>query len=185
MKLVIIIGAGAVGKMTVGQELAKITDLRLFHNHVMIEPVLEVFGRFDIGIVVKLRDVIFREFAKSELYGMIFTYLWVFDKETDWADRSQIDSVCEIFKEVNAEIYCAELVASKEVRLQRNATENRLLHKASKRDIEKSNQFLIDEEIYRCESSDGEIPFENYIKIDNSNLEPDVVAGIIKERFSL
>lgn len=31
--LVIILGPHAVGKMTVGQELAKITDLRLFHNH--------------------------------------------------------------------------------------------------------------------------------------------------------
>ena len=45
MKLVLIIGAGAVGKMTVGQELMKITNLRLFHNHMMIEPVLEIFGK--------------------------------------------------------------------------------------------------------------------------------------------
>ena len=41
MKLVIIIGSGAVGKMTVGQELMKITDLRLFHNHMAIKPVVE------------------------------------------------------------------------------------------------------------------------------------------------
>ena len=40
MKLVLLIGNSAVGKMTVGQELAKITGLRLFHNHMMIEPVL-------------------------------------------------------------------------------------------------------------------------------------------------
>ncbi len=33
MKLVFILGNAAVGKMTVGQELMKITDLRLFHNH--------------------------------------------------------------------------------------------------------------------------------------------------------
>ena len=45
MKLVIIFGDGAVGKMTVGQELMKITDLRLFHNHMSIEPVLEIFGK--------------------------------------------------------------------------------------------------------------------------------------------
>lgn len=32
MDLVILIGSGAVGKMTVGQELMKITDFRLFHN---------------------------------------------------------------------------------------------------------------------------------------------------------
>ena len=39
MKLVLLFGDCAVGKMTVGQELAKITDLRLFHNHMTIEPV--------------------------------------------------------------------------------------------------------------------------------------------------
>ena len=46
MKLVFIIGDAAVGKMTVGQELMKITDLRLFHNHMAIEPVIEIFGVF-------------------------------------------------------------------------------------------------------------------------------------------
>jgi hypothetical protein len=46
MKFVLIFGDAAVGKMTVGQELCKITDLRLFHNHMTIEPVLDVFGYF-------------------------------------------------------------------------------------------------------------------------------------------
>ena len=32
MKLLFLIGDAAVGKMTVGQELMKITDLKLFHN---------------------------------------------------------------------------------------------------------------------------------------------------------
>lgn len=40
MKLVIIFGNLAIGKMTVGQELAKITNLKLFHNHMTIEPVI-------------------------------------------------------------------------------------------------------------------------------------------------
>ena len=52
MDLIVLIGSGAVGKMTVGQELMKITDFRLFHNHMMIEPVIEIFGRFD-GSVIK------------------------------------------------------------------------------------------------------------------------------------
>ena len=47
MKLLFIIGDAAVGKMTVGQELMKITELRLFHNHMTIEPVIEIFGRYD------------------------------------------------------------------------------------------------------------------------------------------
>ena len=41
MNLIMLFGSGAVGKMTVGQELTKITDYRLFHNHMIIEPVLE------------------------------------------------------------------------------------------------------------------------------------------------
>jgi shikimate kinase len=43
MKLVILFGPPAVGKMTVGQELAKATGLKLFHYHVTIELVLNFF----------------------------------------------------------------------------------------------------------------------------------------------
>jgi len=42
--LVIIIGPHAVGKMTVGQELAKLTGLKLFHNHMSIELVRKFFS---------------------------------------------------------------------------------------------------------------------------------------------
>lgn len=66
MKLVLIIGSGAVGKMTVGQELMKITDLRLFHNHMMIEPVIEIFNSFNGQVIARLREVVFDEFLKSD-----------------------------------------------------------------------------------------------------------------------
>lgn len=183
MKLVILIGNCAVGKMTVGQELMKITDLRLFHNHMTIEPVIEVFGDYKGKVVSRIREVIFEEFAKSDNYGLIFTYMWAFNYQEDW---DYVAHVTDLFKSHGAEVYYVELVAPQEVRLARNVTENRLKHKASKRDIEVSNQRLIrDDTRYRCESLEGEIPFENYIKIDNSQLEPDVVAQMIKERFGL
>ncbi len=183
MKLVFIIGNAAVGKMTVGQELMKITDLRLFHNHMTIEPVLEIFGDFNGTAISRLRHVIFEEFAKSDKYGMIFTYMWAFDMQSDW---DYIEYVKDIFRPYGTEFYYVELVAPREVRLQRNVTENRLKNKASKRDVEISNQRLInDDSKYRLESYDGEIKFENYIRIDNSELAPDVVAKMIKERFSL
>lgn len=73
MKLLFLLGSGAVGKMTVGQELMKITDLRLFHNHMTIEPVIEIFGKINKNAVKRMRDVIFEEFAASDCYGMIFT----------------------------------------------------------------------------------------------------------------
>ena len=179
MKLVLIIGSGAVGKMTVGQELMKITDLRLFHNHMMIEPVLDVFGDFNAPVIMRLREVIFEEFLKTDNSGMIFTLMWAFDEVSD---RKYVMSVADKFDEV----YLVELVADREVRLERNKTENRLSNKASKRDLAASEHRLINEETkHRLVSLPGEIPFENYIRIDNTYLVPEVVAQMIKERFSL
>jgi len=183
LKLVFLIGDGAVGKMTVGQELMKITGLRLFHNHMTIEPVLEVFGDFHGKAIARMREVIFEEFANSSNYGLIFTYIWAFNQKSDW---DYIEHVTNIFRKNGADVYYVELVASQEVRLQRNITENRLKHKASKRDIESSNQRLINDDMnYRCVSNDGEILFDNYIKINNSNLSAESVAKIIKEHFDL
>ena len=179
MKLVLIIGSGAVGKMTVGQELMKITDLRLFHNHMMIEPVIEVFGHFHGKAIQQLREVIFDEFLKTDNAGMIFTIMWAFDMPSD---LEYVMSVAERFDEV----YCVELIAEQEVRLERNKTENRLKNKASKRDLTASEQRVLNEDAnHRLVSNPGEIPFENYLRIDNTHLAPDVVARMIKDKFSL
>ena len=169
--------------MTVGQELMKITGLRLFHNHMAIEPVLEVFGQFHGEAIRKIRQVVFEEFAKADHYGMIFTYMWAFDQPADWA---YVEEIKEIFAPYGTDFYYVELVASQEVRLRRNASGNRLQNKASKRDISRSDQRLLDDDKkYRLESLDGEIPFENYMKIDNTELAPGVVAEMIKQRFQL
>lgn len=157
MKLVLIIGSGAVGKMTVGQALMKRTGLRLFHNHMMIEPVIEIFGVYNGRAVNRLRQVIFEEFAGTEQKGMIFTYMWAFDQKSDW---DYILGVARLFAEKGAEIYCVELVASQEIRLQRNQSENRLRHKASKRDLRFSaGCILLEDQNYRLISHDGEVPF--------------------------
>lgn len=181
MKLVIIIGNGAVGKMTVGQELAKITGLRLFHNHMSIEPIIDIFGEYNGDIVRKFRELVFTEFVKTDKYGLIFTYIWAFDAQSDW---DYMEHLREIFK--GADIYYAELVAPQKVRLQRNTTENRLKHKPSKRNLEWSNEMIIESDLEnRLESYDGEIPYENYIKIDNTNLSAAETAKIIRDRFGL
>jgi hypothetical protein len=178
MKLVLIVGAGAVGKMTVGQELMKITNLRLFHNHMMIEPVLEIFGKFKGDTILKLREVIFDDFVNDDNEGMIHTLMWAFDMKSDW---EYVENLVSKFDEV----YCVELIASQEVRLERNKTENRLINKASKRDIEASNGRLLNEDRHRLVSNEGEIPFKNYLRINNENLEPKDVAKIIKETFNI
>ncbi|KAA1807131.1 hypothetical protein FXB61_003723 [Bacillus cereus] len=52
MKLILIFGPQAVGKMTVGQELATLTGLKLFHNHMTIDLV----SQFLITVRKKQKD---------------------------------------------------------------------------------------------------------------------------------
>ena len=181
MKLVLLIGNSAVGKMTVGQELAKLTGLRLFHNHMSIEPVIEIFGQYNGAAIRKFRDVVFEEFVKTDNYGIIFTYMWAFDQQEDW---DYIEHVKSIFS--GAEIYYVELIADQQVRLARNKTENRLKNKASKRDLAVSEQRLLrDDQKYRCESYEGEITFPNYLRINNTNIQPAEAAEMIRNTFGL
>ena len=183
MKLVIICGNSAVGKMTVGQELKKITDLALFHTHMVIEPVLEVFGSFHGRAIERMRDAVFEEFAASGKYGLIFTYMWAFDCTADWA---YIEHVKSIFAPYDTQVYYVELVAPQSVRLARNRSENRLQHKASKRDIAASDARLLEaDRRYRCESLPGEIAFDNYLRLDNSDMPPEEAARRIKAHFDL
>ena len=183
MKLMFIIGDAAVGKMTVGQELMKITDFRLFHNHMTIEPVIEVFGGCDWKTISEMRDVVFKNFAATDRYGLIFTLMMDFDLPSEW---EYLEHVKAIFGPYGTEFYYVELMAPQEIRLKRNASENRLRNKASKRDIALSNRHLIDDDKnHRCVSFEGEIPFDHYLRIDNSDKEPDEVARLIKDAFRL
>lgn len=186
MKLILIFGPQAVGKMTVGQELAKITDLKLFHNHMTIELVTPIF---DYGtkegqrLVTLFRREIFEAVAKSDLEGLIFTYVWAFDHSSDW---EYINNVCQIFESNGGKVYFVELEADLNERIERNKSPHRLLHKPTKRNIEWSeNNLKKSMEKYRLNSLEGEITKQEYIRINNTNKSAEVVAKVIKEKFQL
>lgn len=186
MKLVVIFGPHAVGKMTVGQELEKLTGLRLFHNHMTIDLVSNFFGYGTSAgkrLVELFRKEIFEEVSKSDLEGLIFTYVWAFDEKSD---SDYLERLCEIFREKEAEIYFVELEADINERLERNKSEHRLNCKPTKRNIEWSEKNLIESaKTYRLNSNDGEIKENNYIRIDNTFLEPDEVSRLITKTFKL
>ncbi|SDK04549.1 AAA family ATPase [Sediminibacillus albus] len=185
MKFVLLFGPQAVGKMTVGQELEKITELKLFHNHMTIELVHHFFD-FETQQFQRLVDLfrheLFSEAAKSGL-GMIFTYVWAFDQQDDW---DFIETVCQTFESQGGEVYFVELTADLEERIMRNKTPNRLEHKPTKRNIEKSEHNLRKTlEKHRLNSFAGEITRKNYIKINNTNLDSTETARLIKEKLQL
>ena len=185
-KLVLICGPQAVGKMTVGQELTKITDLKLFHNHMTIELLLQIFehkSKEFKELNSLFREQIFQKFANSSEYGLIFTYVWAFNMKEDW---EYVENISKLFKKNGGEFYIVELEADINERFLRNKTENRLQHKPTKRNIEWSEQELLNSVTkYRLNSEHGEIKQENYLRIYNTNLSAEDVAKMIKDKFEL
>lgn len=188
MKLVIIFGPPAVGKMTVGQELARATGLKLFHNHMTIDLVLNFFG-YGTSEFSRLdslfRNEIFDAVAASELPGLIFTYMWALNEP---GDKFYIDDLANRFSARGGMVYYVELQAALEVRLKRNKGATRLEQKPSKRDLAASEAMLLRHDRQFELNTSEQRPFfykSNYLKIDNTALAAVEVAAIIKEKFDL
>ena len=186
MKFILVFGPQAVGKMTVGHELEKITDLKLFHNHMTIELVTPFFayGTKEGNRLVSLfRQEIFEAVSKSDLYGLIFTFVWAFDLQEDW---DYVNNVCEIFESKGGTVYFIELEADLEERIDRNKSPHRLEHKPTKRNVEWSEANLKKTmQRYRLNSINGEIKRESYLRINNTNVSAEEVAKMIKDKFQL
>ena len=185
-KFIVIIGPQAVGKMTVGQELAKITGYKLFYNHMTIELVRLIFD-YNKEVYKKmnklLRDEILTEFSKSNEKGIILTYCFDFGKYLE-QEKEVIYNWMKLFDES----YVIELETTLEERLKRNESENRLKYKQSKRDIEYSkNDILRSLERHKLNSDigQGKKLFKNYLRINNTNISAEDTAELIKERFKL
>ena len=186
MHLVIITGAPAAGKMTVGKALARLTGFRLLHNHLSIELVHRFFdfGTPEFRRLDKtIRFALFREIAASDLPGLIFTLVWAYD---DPEDATYVDEILAIFRERGTTVSFVELRADLEERLIRNRHPDRLAEKATKRDLERSELNLRnDEAALRMELAEGEFPEKAFLRIDNTRLTPAAAANEICRHFSL
>jgi hypothetical protein len=184
--LLILVGPPAVGKMTVGHEIAKRTGLRLFHNHATIELVLPFFSygspQFR-SLVAEIRRRIFEEVAASDLSGLIFTYVWAFD---DPRDARAVEEYAAIFRRRGGRVVFAELEASQDERLRRNATEFRLAEKPSKRDIEASRRRLLEhDERYQLNSRGAFDDRPDYFRLETTDLTAAAAAELIITHFAL
>lgn len=185
MKLVIIFAPMATGKMTVAQELAKITDFKVFHNHHTIDFVTEFFdyGTPSFEKMTKLIRSLLTEEAAKVGTNLIQTYVWAFNQASD---KEEIDHYKQIVESNGGEVYFVELEADLNERLARNRTENRLKHK-KKRSVEETEKTLLEwERKHKMNTRNGEFFYpERYVKIDNTNLAPEVVAKMIQDAFGL
>lgn len=129
--LLVVFGPPAVGKMTIGRAVTAAGRFRLFHNHMTIEPLLETFG-YGTPAFNTLNEEFRRrvlEEAARHAVDLLFTVAWGLNSAEDCALMS---SYVDIF---GGDVAFVELRADLATRLERNGSEDRLLHKASKRDV--------------------------------------------------
>jgi hypothetical protein len=186
MHLVVIFGPGAVGKMAVGLELQRLSGLRLFHNHMSLDLALKLlpFGTPSFTrLVTRIRTTVFEEVAASAVPGMIFTYVWALNQP---GDKEFIDDMARRFTDRGARVAYVELYATQEERLRRNATPLRLAEKHPKRDLDHSRKLLLDHDTnYRLNSAGDFFYPDRHLKIDNTSLDPTVVARQIMDHFDI
>ncbi|MCK0470962.1 AAA family ATPase [Halalkalibacter sp. APA_J-10(15)] len=184
MQCIFIFGPQAVGKMTVGRELEKLTGYKLFHNHMTLEllhPFLG-FGQETWRLSTLFRKEIFQAIVKEgQLKGIIFTFVWAFDQEEDWEFVNEVKS---LFESYGSNVVFIELEADLKERLKRNRTSYRLQEKPTKRNVDISERELKESIVrHRLQSSAGEIKHEKYLKINNMHLSAKEVAVRIQQHF--
>ena len=187
MRLLVIFGPPAVGKMTVGRAVAARSGFRLFHNHATIEPLLEVF---DFGtppfmrLLAEWRRRLVEEAVESET-DLVLTYVWNLEDE---ADAEAIRSQIRMYVEAGAEVAFVELAADLDTRLERNRTEHRLAEKRSKRDLAWSEDnvremegLVMNTDPSATTPASEVLDGHRHLRLDNTALTPEQAAEQILE----
>jgi len=183
--LVFLFGPPAVGKMTVGQELERLTGFRLFHLHQIIDLVLGYFPYSTDAdssyerLVVSFRRRFFEEAARSGL-NVITTAGWRFDLP---AEEEAVRGYVRPFLERRGRVCAVELRAPLETRIARNETVNRRRHKQV---AWSTAEYLRADAAAHRYASDGALPLGlPLLQIDTADLDAEATARRICEHFGL
>ncbi len=177
MRLIIIHGPPAAGKLTVANALSKRTYFKVFHNHLSIdctEPVFEFGtpGFWDIN--VKLRAFVIAEAARRDI-DVIHTFCYAKDVDDDYY-REMVAAATDNGGEVHA-VY---VNSRDEIRKQRIGNESRVkmrkLTDPASVDRQRGEDLLF--------SVHPDFVDETLV-IDTSDISPDEAASLIIERFGL
>lgn len=175
MKLIIIYGSEAVGKLTVSKELSQLISYPVFDNQYFNDLVLPFFEYGTEGfndIIQKTRYLMFDEISKRQTAGMVFTWAY---SHPDF--QPQLDRIKDIVSRNNGTIYYVYLYCSDEELCRRVVAPDR----TEKGKIDTIKQL----ERQRKRKNHAEIPGVGSLVIDNSDLSPKDTARIITRHFSL
>src|SRR5882762_6589140 len=126
MKLFFLYGLPGTGKLTIARELAEMTGIKLFHNHLTVDLLLSVFD-FGSAPFVELRESVWLsvfEEAAATLPAMIFT----FNPENS-VRQSFVQKTVEAVASLGGEVHFVEVVCDPAELERRMDTPERRNHK--------------------------------------------------------
>ena len=172
MQLIFIYGNPGTGKFTVARELAKITGLKLFHNHLTVDLAATLFEHGTdayFQYVQSLRLEAFKRAAKANI-SLIFTYWYSSDAQ------ASVELYKQTIESHGGKVFFVRLYCRPEILEQRVVSVSRQDWKISS--VQDLHAAL---EKY---DSQAVIP-GTQLEIDNSDLEPEIVALKILEKLGL
>jgi hypothetical protein len=175
MKLLLIYGPPAVGKLTVAEEVAKLTGFKVFHNHLSIDCVTPVF-EFGTPSFAKLVELIRIEtIAEAARVGrdLIFTFCYAKD-----LDDAYVASLIRAVEENGGEV-CSVLLTAAESELEKRVTARSRRKHGKVKTTEFLRKFFVQYELF------APLNDRESLVLDNTSLQPEAAARAITEHFGL
>ena len=174
MVLIFIYGPPASGKLTIAQELSKITGIPVFHNHLTRDLVQSIYPDTldeNYTLVNTLRNNVF-EYCTQHGTDLIFTFVYS-GHDDDESVQRKVNAV----RSNGGQVLFVQLNASREHLLERVDAKSRKLHnKLTDRTI--LNSLLND-------LSDAPIPNEMIFNIDTATVQPAEAGKLIVDYYKL
>lgn len=175
MKILLLHGPPAAGKLTVANEIARRTGFKVFHNHLTIDCLTPIFD-FGTPSFEKLIDSIRLDIiAEAARAGQDIIYTFCYAKGGD--DRH----VAEVIRRVEqhgGEFCPVLLVCDRDILRERVVAENRTEH-GKIGDPEHLDRLIEKYELF------SPFPGRDTLAIDNTNLSPGEAAEQIVGHFGL
>ena len=175
MKLLLIYGSPAVGKLTTANEIAKLTDYKVFHNHLTISAVAPIFDFGTAPFWKLVHQFRIETVAEAARAGQNLIYTFCYAKNSDDAHVAEVTRATE---ENGGEIHFVLLVAEKA------SIEKRVIKK-SRKSYGKINGLPLLHKIWRENELFAPVPGRTSLIIDNTHLSAAQTAQKIIEHFNL